>query len=412
MAGQGHRIIRTWAVDKIPSWQKSLAADALDSVLCKEALSLQDKHAGGNSPDLDNYCVIPGVKVSLHDVAQPSVASKSIQWFLRNICENIEKGQTGEAMKFLGILCHWNEDTLWPGAHCSPVTETVLRQLVPPPTEKQNLNYLFGYGGIADTGQYSIPDESYQPRLLGASIPEAAVRLHQRQRKLSRQASSFILPLVQDTMYGDGSEAAKVRAEVAHVAGRHSADIIYTALCLAYDRIDEKEESEFEKQKLTDWLPVFEGAMIPHPYYVTPFLIDQSMDADRNLHPLSFYGEDGAVGFGFGMGTPFSLQFCIAPGTVFGRFTCRAGLHPTAGPNGKVVFRVRVDGEIISSSQPVASGDSPADLCADFPLTEILNLTLETAAEEGSEPSHNLTVWAEPCLHRAADDPAPQPNDK
>ena len=65
---KGHRLIRLWAVARLPKWQRDLLGTQALARLCKEYTSLQDRHAGGNAPELDPYCIVPGVRLSLHDV--------------------------------------------------------------------------------------------------------------------------------------------------------------------------------------------------------------------------------------------------------------------------------------------------------------------------------------------------------
>lgn len=398
--GKGHRLIRLWAVARLPQWQRELVGQQALDRLCKEYTSLQDKHAGGKVPELDPYCIVPEVRLSLHDVNPAEPSAKAILWYLERIAEKLNAGETDEAMKFLGVLCHWNEDPGCPGAHSSPVSEVQLKTLLPPPKDKARFNYLYGAGGIMDTGNYRIAEAEYQPRLLGRTPGEAALRIYQHQRLLRQDAGTHIIPIVQDMMYGDGTKADEHRAAAALANARHTADVIYTALCLATGHLDE-DSNTHEKQALTEWLPEFRGRMIPHPYYVTPFLVNQAMDAKRQLHPLALDEEPTTkIKSGYGMGTPFSLDFVLAPGQVFDRFTCRVGLHPAAGPDGAVVFAISANGHELTRTSAVKSGTAPATIDIALPDADVLKLSLQTIATEDSTPSHNLTVWADPTLHR------------
>ena len=399
--GNGHGLIRVWAVKQLPAWQTELIGEPNLQRLCQDYTSLQDTHAGGNASHLDPYCIVPGVDLSLHDLAPPDASAQTLFWYMDQINQRLSSGQNDEAMKFLGVLCHWNEDPGCPSAHCTSINEFQLRKLLPPPRDKQSFNYLFGAGGIMDVGDYRIPDEKYQPRLLGRTREAAALRIHQHQRLLDRNAAQHIVPIVQDMMYGDGKLADEHRAMAALYNAKHTTDIIYTVICLAAGRFDAG-QPEWQRQRLTEWLPEFRGTMIPHPYYVTPFLVDQAMDATRKLHPLAFSGTGASshVRFGYGMGAPFSLDFGLAPGGVFRRFTCRVGLHPTAGPQGSVVFVVTANGAELARTEPLSSGDAPVEINVELPEVEVLNLSLQTIPAAGSNSEHNLTVWAEPTLHR------------
>ena len=400
--GRGHRLIRLWAVARLPEWQQEwIGPEHLDR-LCRDFTSLQDQHAGGDAPELDPYCIVPGVRLSLHDVnpAEPSFQGK--RWYLERIAESLDRGWTEEAMKYLGVLCHWNEDPGCPSAHCSPVTEWQLKTLIPPPKDKQNLNYLYGYGGIADVGDYQIPDEPYRPRLLGTTRDEAAARIYQHQRILRRNAAARIVPLVQDMVYGDGTRAKEQRAAAALENGRHVADIIYTALCLAAGRIEPEEAELWQTQPLTAWKSEFTGGRVGPPYHVSPFLVDQAMDADRRLHPLALPDGDGTVSVdsGYGMGAPFALRFTLTPAGVFERFTCRVGLHPTAGPEGEVAFAVLAGDQELVRTRPLRAGEPPESIDVRLPAKDVLKLTLQTIPSDPAASRQNLTVWAGPTLHR------------
>ncbi|MEQ8851020.1 NPCBM/NEW2 domain-containing protein [Gimesia sp.] len=393
--GKGHRLIRLWAVARLPEWQTELLGQENLTRLCRDYTSLQDKHAGGKMPQLDAYCLVPGVRLSLHDVNPPTQSATAIQWYLEQIAANLQAGKTDEAMKYLGVLCHWNEDPGCPSAHSSPVSELQLKTLLPPPKDKARYNYLFGAGGFMDSGNYQLAEEAYTPRLLGRTRAEAALRIYEHQKLLRNNAAAHIIPIVQDTMQGDGTKADEHRGAAALVNGRHTADVIFTAICLATDHVDDQ-EFLFADQSLTEWLPDFRGRMIPHPYYVKPFLVNQAMDARRQLHPLKI--NETKYETGYGMGTPFELDFVLAPGNVFKRFTCDVGLHPTAGKKGAVMFAVEANGKELVRTRPLRVGDEPIQLDVPLPSAEVLKLSLKTIAGEGSEPSHNLAVWGQPVL--------------
>ena len=397
--GRGHRLIRLWAVARLPAWQRDLLGKKHLERLCRDYTSLQDRHAGGKAPELDPYCVVPGVRLSLHDVNAPEPSAKALLWYLDQIMSQLKRGQTDEAMKFLGVLCHWNEDPGCPSAHSSPVSELQLKTLLPPPKDKQQFNYLYGAGGIMDVGDYQIPDVDYSPRLLGRTREEVALRIYQHQRLLQRGAATHIIPIVQDMMRGDGQAAKEHRSAAALDNARHTADIIYTVLCLAAGRFEDN-QPDWDRQSLTEWLPEFRGRMIPHPYYITPFLVNQAMDARRHLHGLQFAREKKPIQTGFGMGTPFDLEYVLGPRPPYRRFQCVVGIHATSGANAGVAFAVLVNGKELTRTPVMRHDVAPASIDIGLPDVEMMKLTLRTIAAEGSQPDHNLVVWAEPMLVR------------
>ncbi|HAA60246.1 MAG TPA: hypothetical protein DCE39_04885, partial [Planctomycetaceae bacterium] len=122
----------------------------------------------------------------------------------------------------------------------------------------------------------------------------------------------------------------------------------------------------------------------------------------RRLHPLTLSGKGPKIQSGFGMGTPFSLDFVLAPGKVFDRFSCRVGLHPTAGPRGAVAFVIMANGKQLLRTAVLKSGAPPISIQVDLPQADVLKLSLRTVAQDGSDSSHNLAAWANPVLHRHA----------
>lgn len=267
--------------------------------------------------------------------------------------------------------------------------------------DRARCNYLFGAGGIADIGEYELADVPYTPRLLGRTREEAAMQIFQRQRLLERNAAAHIVPLVQDMMRGDGTKAAKHRAEAALYNAKHIADVIHTAVCLAADRFDGGAKPG-DTQPLTEWLPGPMGKRPGHPYYVTGFLVNQAMDAKRNLHPLAFGGVGKArkVAQGFGTGAPFAIDYTLAPGGVYRRFTCRVGLHETAGADGEVAFAVLINGKEALRTKPLGPNDVPEIISIELPADKILRLSLVTIPTDPEKSLSNLAVWGDPTLSK------------
>ncbi|WP_299460124.1 NPCBM/NEW2 domain-containing protein [uncultured Gimesia sp.] len=401
--GRGHKLIRAWAVAQLPAWQKALLRPEDWQRLQSDYTSLQDIHAGGKAPHLDKYC-LPPARLSLHDVGSIEASLPDIQWYIQQTLDHLARNEPDEAMKFLGVLCHWNEDPGCPCAHSSPIDEATLRRLLPPSAAVVNKNYLFGYGGVADIGNYTIPEEQYRPQLLGTTVPEAAARIYQHQRLLRAHAAALIIPLIQAEIAGNAAQADLQRQTAAVYNAKHVADILYTLFCLQEKRFAADEVAALKTQPLTAWEPDTKMQMISHPYYVTPFLVNQAMDAKRNLHPLTFASEpesESAITHGFGMGTPYTLNYKVGPGIVFDRLTCRVGLHSTAGEAGKVAFAIIVNGVETAKTKFLTPADKPEVLDVSLPETDIVTIGLRTIPHPESNPLHNLAVWGNPNLIRA-----------
>lgn len=400
--GSGHTVIRQTAIDWLPQWQQELLGASAQKLSTQYA-SLQDQFAAGNRPELEPYCRVPDLALSLHDVCPIAVGPRGIRWYLERIAEQIAAGNSDEAAKYLGVLCHWIEDPASPSMHCvqGVIDEYKLRELLPPPPEKRRYHYLYGYSGIADRGEYHLPPEDYTPRLLGRSFDEAALHLYQAQRWNAKRARAALVPIVSDEMYGDGAEASALRSQLVFEAAKTTADVIFTALCLAAVRCGEADSAHLDAVPLTDFISEYKGGSAGFPYKWVPFLEDACFDQQRNLLPLQLPGPQGPQSFarGLGMGVPFALSYALAPGGVFTRFTALVGLHPAAGKGGAVRFAVKVNGAVAATVGPVMAGEPGQRLEVPLPADPVVTLTLVTEAGPGSSESDNLAVWAEPTLH-------------
>ena len=400
--GAGHKWIRQWAVQQQPQWvAEHFGANNVDA-LCQKYTSLQDAYAGSRSPALAKYCVIPDVRVSLHDVNPVEPTFTAVRWYLDRIQAELAAGNGDEAMKYLGVLCHWNEDPGSLSAHSSPVSEQLLRELIPPRDDQQNKNYLFGAGSIGNERNVGLDGLSYQPQLLGRDIAGAAVQITHHQELVRRHSAGLIVSALIGHVENDEDRLNRAIASALTCTARHIADVIYTVAWLTANGEKDADAKGPGDQRLTEWLSPTQGSMIPHPYYVRPYIINQSMDASRKLHPLALFDSNRQaqpVAFGMGMGAPYTLPFTFANGGVYDRMTVRVGLHPTAGAEGKVGFVVRLNGIEAAKVEPIAAGEPAQVIDVALPDTDVVQLQLQTFAGEGSASLANLAVWGEPLLH-------------
>lgn len=401
----GHKWIRHWAVQRLPEWQSEYFGEKNLTALAADYTSLQDFHAGRRRPDLDRYCKVPGAHVSLHDVNAPGPTLAAVQYYLERICGLLRAGKHDEAMKFAGVLCHWCEDPGSLSAHSSPVGEATLRRLIPPPAEFQGMHYLFGDGWIGLEKNVGLDDTRYTPTLLGSTIPQAASRITHLQRLLQRHAEGLLVRAILARVDGDEERFDAAVGKALSYNARFIADILFTIGCLAEKRTDPKAVEQLSRQPLTQWLPD-RAESTSRPYNRIGFLVDQSMDARRGLHRLQLPGPDGPVqvAFGLGMGAPAKLHYTLATAGVYDEFVARVGVHPKAGPKGKIVFAISANGAEVARTRPIASGQPPVHVRARLPDEPIVQLTLITIPVADSAETHNLAVWAEPTLIQAGED--------
>ena len=402
--GSAHRWIRQWAIERLPQWQVDYVGDAHLEALATKYTSLQDAHAGGTRADLDRYCVVPAQRLSLHDVNDVAPTLAGMTWYLERTIKHLRGGERDEAMKYLGVLCHWCEDPGSLGAHTSPVSEATLRVLLPPPAAFANRNYLYGAGWIGLEKDVGLDDGTYQPLIIGRDVAETAARLTHLQRLLMQRNAGLIVPAIIGRTENDTARFDKAVGDALAYNARLVADIIYTVTCLAAQRVDPQAITSLNTQSLIDWVSDYRGGGTSHPYYVVPFIKNQAMDAERRLHPLALPDGDGErpVSYGLGMGTPFKLTYTLANNGSYERFVVDVGLHPTAGPEAGIIFAIVLDNQEIARSTTMTTGQAAQRLSIALPKQNIFQLTLVTIAAEDSTPTHNLAVWAEPHLLRKA----------
>ena len=400
--GGGHQVIRERAVASLPAWQHELLGESA-SALCNDYLSLQDQHAGGQRPELDAYCLPEGPGVSLHDINDVSRTTIAMRWFLQRIRDCVQAGEIDEAARYLGVLCHWFEDVGSPTMHATEgfINEPFLRELLPPSGDQQRRHYLYGAYGIADTGHYDLPpEEDYAPVLLGRTIPEAALHMQRRQKLQARGGRQAIVPLVMAMQHGYTEEAARIRGRLLAEQAETSADVVFTALSLATDRI-EGDTSHLDTVPLTDFVSDYRGGRTSRPWLWVPFLIDACFDTHRDIVELQVLSDDGVTSFdrGVGMGTPFALRWTFGPAGVYSRFSVTVGLHPESATEAATVFRLLANGEEIPHTEPITAGEPGRALEVILPAGgDAIELTLQTQLPEDVSGEGCLAVWGAPRL--------------
>ncbi|MDZ7617948.1 MAG: NPCBM/NEW2 domain-containing protein, partial [Patescibacteria group bacterium] len=278
-----------------------------------------------------------------------------------------------------------------------------LRQLIPPPPEMQNRNYLFGYGWIGLEANLGLEHADYRPQLIGGTESQAAARLTHLQQRLKRHSAGLIVPAILGKVENDAQRYEAAVGEAVRRTAELTADVIYTAVFLAMQ--DEAageppEAAHLRELSLTDFLPDTDAGSTRHPYYVVPYLVNQSMDDRRALHPLEI--ADGVKTFqpanGYGMGVPYTLPFTLALGGEYREFRTTVGLTPQAGERASVSFEVLVNGESVAKAGPIRRGDAARKLHVALPPEPVFKLELRTTTEDAEYPLHNLSAWGDPTL--------------
>lgn len=405
--GAGHGSVRQWAVDRLPDWQKQWLGAEMMRKLVKDFSSLQDHYSGSKDPKLAPYCEAPGIGRRLHDVHEPGPSVQGMTWYLEKVAENMRAGRTEEAMKFLGVLCHWNEDPGSPSAHSSFWSEQELQVMVPPSQENLARSYTFGYKHIPGLDAYDasyLNDESHEPRLLGSTFAEAAGRIYQHQRTIRIQAASSLVKILVAHSDNDTQRVKQMVSQLATRNARHVTDIIYTALCLSSEKLPENQVQALSRQSLEVWWPdrIFDerSTLYSQPYYARPYLVNASFDSKRNLQPLKLANDEAEHRRGWGMTDNYTMTFTLAPAKEWMSFQTLVGVHAVAGEQAGVVFAVLIDDKVVAQSPEMKRDSKPHLLSVPLPKSDLCKLSLRTTPVPGSNSQQNLAVWADPVLIR------------
>ncbi len=401
--GAGHAHIRAWAAARLAPWELE-ALSPVRAKLCRDYLALQDTYAGQPTPELARFCAPPGLRLSLHDINDPEVSAQGFVWYQTQVEQALRANQLDGAVRYLGVMCHWLEDPGSPSAHClAPMglNEAQLRDLVPPPPDKEQFAYTYGHHGVNVDGLLrALADRPYTPALLGVTKQEAAFQLVHRQRQIARRARSVVIPSLQDFLYGDGRQAAALVGEQALAVGELVADALHTALSLAVDRVEPAQAAGCDGWPVSrlETLPL--GGKADEPYIWVPFVRHRSLDGQRRLQPLRLPGEAKPFAHGFGQGGRGVIQVPMPLAGVYTKLTATVGLHASAGPQGAVRFVVLADSTVLQRSEVARSAQPGLTLAVALPTAKPFTLRLTVEPEAGSKALDNLAVWGEPRLWR------------
>ncbi|WP_038162146.1 NPCBM/NEW2 domain-containing protein [Verrucomicrobium sp. BvORR106] len=406
--GEPHLAITKAATEALPDWQKELLGPEMEKLASKYCLIPDEVYT-----DKENakYAAMPEARpgevylLNLHlpDASQ-AVNLDTLRYFMGRAVAALKAGQTTDAAKYLGTICHQVEDYGSP-SHTVPGDNmfTLLTQFLPPPDDMKGLPM----HGPIENGTLDVKIPGYKPQLLGLSVEEASWRLLHRMHEGILNARQTTIPILQ-ALYAKDTETVKTwQMKAAVVDAQVTADALYTVLCLGQERGDPAELTALRDVDIAGFFPI-EAVNLYYPqsqFAGSPnwgcarsgFL----MEKGTRPVPLKLIAPgptgDGtttetrelARGISVVMGK--TLTFPL-PKNVYGRFTVLAGLHPELGAKGRVEFTVLGDGKPLTSV--TVNGTDPAQLMT-CDLTGVSSLQL-LAKGRGVDPKANYAIWGEP----------------
>lgn len=407
--GEPHIAITRAALEVLPPWQKALLGTEL-------------------KPLGDDYCLIPdhvytdkaNAKFAamesqpgevyvrkLHlPVPEQQGNLETLRYFMGKAVAALEAGQTGDAARYLGTICHVLEDFGSP-SHTIPGDNmfTLLQQFMPP-SEKMKDQLLHG---PIENGTFAVSIAGYEPRLLGTTVEEASWRLLHRVHEGILNARSTTFPIIQAINAGDEETKLKWQLKAATFDARVVADALHTVLCLGSKRFGPKAQAQLGSVDFSTFWPV-EAVNLYYPqthFFSSPFWgharVAVVLEGGNKAVPIRLRIQENpqaevvekvfTSGISTGMGK--ALTWHLPPG-VYRTFTVRAGLQVGLGDKGRVEFTVLGDGKPLGTV--TLNGTDPAH-AFDLPIGGVGALQL-AAVGRGLDPKSNYAVWAEPTLRK------------
>ncbi|MGY8671743.1 MAG: NPCBM/NEW2 domain-containing protein [Verrucomicrobiia bacterium] len=406
--GQPHQAITRAAMETLPAWQQELLGAELDALSAKYCMIPDRVYVDKANARFAAMASSPG-KVYLQKLHLPRpeqpVNRETLRYFMQKSVDALKAGQTGDAARYMGTICHLIEDFGSP-SHTVPGDNmfTLLQQFMPPtPVMEGKLLH-----GPIENGDFAVSIADYQPRLLGTTVEQASWQLLHRVHEAIINARSTTVPIMRALYADDGVAVVEHQLRAATKDAQVVADAMYTIVCLGSARFDTEAQAQCKRVSIARLWPV-EAVNLFYPqshFFSAPFwghaFSDVVMEQGTKAVPIKLRvaGNDGSVsekhfaeGISTGMGKPLTFHL---PKGVYRRFTVVAGLQSGIGDKGGVEFTVLGDGKILANV--VASGSEPArDLACD--ISGVAQLQLK-ADSRGPDAKSNYAVWAEPVLEK------------
>lgn len=407
--GPGHTSITRGALEVLPSWEKEMLGPEWEELASRHCLIPDQVYS---HPEIRRYAMMesqPGVVylVNLHLPAGEADDFELLRYFLEQAVNGFAAGDPAEGARFAGTVAHALEDWGCP-AHSVPGDNmfSLFKQFLPPPEAYRHVPL----HGPMESGIFEVKLGSYQPRLLGTTVPEAAYHLLHRVRESTIQARSQVIPILQ-ALYADDAEAANTaQGRAGEVDAMVVADALHTILSLARQRFEPDAVRELETVDLSARIPG-EAANLAFPqsaFFSKPFwghaLRGVTLREGKEPVPLRLRVEEkGKIAQktfarALGVGTKSTLTFMVPPG-VYRSFEVWAGLHAELGREGSVVFEVKGNGAKVLATVGPVRGDALAQRIA-VPMDGVTSLQL-TVTSAGGAGLGNYAIWAEPELAKA-----------
>ncbi len=317
---QGHALLGLRAAQGMPSWELDLirpdmSPETIGKPFMPEIRSVADKLGAYclildwiYQPGFDRYCRQENGRWIPHGPAAEDFTGQGalsmtanhilIETLMNAMIAELRAGNWEEAVCRAGVLGHFLQEPFTPG---HAMDNMLFEEIFPDPDPTRHIR-LHHYFDCA-SGDFPPP----KPRLMGRTVPEAALYLFNEIRSGIAEGKKMVGPVVEAAYRGKDmkdSEAVRKallckqseRAAFATVSAWH------TAFCIAFDRFDPAETEPLHACDLVGLNPFFW-----HPSHYTHLLPDCLVCRGRKV-PIEVWdkGENGELtgrkfAHGFGM---------------------------------------------------------------------------------------------------------------
>lgn len=242
----------------------------------------------------------------------------------------------------------------------------------------------------------------YQPQLLGMGPTEAAFHLYRRHIQVLLGSRGQILKMIDLARTNQWEQASELLQTTEQEGAKISADILFTALSMAYERFDATQCQALKTVDLSLMPPLDAPALLSAPYTFSPVARGYALAPDGRKVPLRLKKATSQgdkiqdIACGLATGTHY-LGYRLAwllPVDVYQSFGCQVGLHPDfAIPGSKVSLRIKFRGRTMWHKE-FSQADYAAEVSFAVDQGGLLELVLDDALEAGPtavSPVH--IVW-------------------
>lgn len=394
-----HQAITRAAVALLPAWERELMGPAESALLIEKYCLIPDDVFSDKANA--KYAAMPSKPgevyiQQLHLPEQQPETLAMLEYFMQQVVQSLQAGQTADALRYSGTLCHIIEDYGSP-SHTVPGDNmfTLLKQFLPP-TDK--LQHQLLHGPI-ESGSWALPASDYQPQLLGLTVQEAAWRLLYRIHDGIKNARSTTVPIMQALYAEDAAAVEQHQLRAAKLNSQILADTLHTLFSLHRAQPTAAERQQLTTAALAHHAPL-EAVHLYYPqsqFFSSPHWgfpqVGHCLAEGKRAVPIQLLHEGkvqtypAAISAGMGKALTFLL-----PSGVYQKFSVIVGLHTTLGEKGRVEFSISGDGKPLQTLTLKGTDPAQAMTCD---ITGVRELRLSLTSK-GLDPKANYAVWADP----------------